>query len=489
MSRFFSLACAVSLLLCCVFVAKHLHADVLLSAKHAVSKIISASKASQLGHRILTTTMVVAACANLLSCGDLEQEAYQHLNTNELKDPPITNELKGLPIMQGATTASQTQVFVLTAKRDNHAYSLLDGVGNEIAPALLDRDEYPGNEYVMQHMFFRGLTPDSEYLFRVHSFTGELLDERELRTLDPSRQAVRFAFGSCMSDYVPQGDIWQQMVALKPDVIFLIGDNVYTNNFSPITPPDFMWIRYVSTRRFLNLFKDRQLVPVVAVWDDHDYGMSNGDLTYPHKEEALSIFTAFFASYETDNFYMPNIGAASFFSIYGYNFFLLDNRSFRTPEASSPEWHFGKVQSQWLLDNLEGKDNAFIFSGDQFFGGYLQKDSFQGNHPDRFADFLGELKASDAKVVFLSGDRHFTEIMKVPTDLLGYQTYELTSSPLHSSYRGLPTNNPLRVAGQASAKSNFMLIEASKSGSGLHLLATAYSVGGAVLFSDEYVVE
>ena len=321
MSRFFSLACAVSLSFCCVFVAKHSHAGALLSAKHAVSKIISASKASQLGHRILTTTMVVAACANLLSCGDLEQEAYQHLNTNELKDPPITNELKGLPIMQGATTASQTQVFVLTAKRDNHVYSLLDGVGNEIAPALLDRDEYPGNEYVMQHMFFRGLTPDSEYLFRVHSFTGELLDERELRTLDPSRQAVRFAFGSCMSDYVPQGDIWQQMVALKPDVIFLIGDNVYTNNFSPITPPDFMWIRYVSTRRFLNLFKDRQLVPVVAVWDDHDYGMSNGDLIYPHKEEALSIFTAFFASYETDNFYMPNIGAASFFSIYGYNFF------------------------------------------------------------------------------------------------------------------------------------------------------------------------
>lgn len=482
MSKLFGLACVIFLTLCCVGVSEHLRADGFAAAKRAVSKVITANRTSQLVQKVLTTTLAIVTCTNLLSCNDWipQQEAYNNLNTSAAK---------GLPIMQGATTASETQVLVLTAQDNDYAFSLLDKEGNLIAPVAIDRGDRQGSEHVVQHVFFKGLTPNSGYLLQVHAATEELLDERELRTLDPSRQEVRFAFGSCMADYRPQKDIWQQMVGLNPDVIFLIGDNVYTNNISPITAPDFMWMRYVSTRDTLNLFRSRQLIPVIAVWDDHDYGMSNGDLSYPHKEESLAIFKTFFASDDNESFYMPNIGAASFVSVYGYNFFLLDDRTFRTPLGSSPEWHFGKAQSRWLLDNLKGNDYAFIISGDQFFGGYFPKDSFQYNHSERFADFLGELKASKAKVVFLSGDRHYTEIMQVPTELLGYQTYEFTSSPMHSNVRSLPhKSNPLRVAGKGSAN-NFMLIEASKSDSGLHLRATSYTVGGAVLFSGEYLVD
>ena len=79
--------------------------------------------------------------------------------------------------------------------------------------------------------------------------------------------------------------------------------------------------------------------------------------------------------------------------------------------------------------------------------------------------------------------------MEIPEELLGYQTYEFTSSPMHSSYRTLPRGNPLRIAGKASAKNNFMLIEASKLGTGLHLRATSYTVGGTVLFSGDYTID
>ena len=480
MRKLFSLLCAVALLLGCVFVADSSSAGAFSNVSQAVSKIIAASKASKLGQRVLTTAMVVATCANLLSCGEdyLAHKVF------------VANELEGLPIMQGATTSTQTQVFVLTTQSDDYDFSLVDGEGNEIFPVVVAKGSYQGSEHVMQHVFFKGLTPNFAYLLQVHSAAGELLDERELQTLDPSKQELRFAFGSCMSDYRPQGDIWQQMVALSPDVIFLIGDNVYTNKLSLITAPDFMWMRYVSTRSTLNLFRSRQLIPVIAVWDDHDYGMSNGDLSYPHKEESLSIFTTFFASNDTENFYMPNIGAASFFSIYGYNFFLLDDRTFRTPQGSSPEWHFGEAQSQWLLHNLVNKDYAFLISGDQFFGGYIPKDSFQGSHPERFVDFLHELKSSNTKAVFLSGDRHFAEIMEIPVEVLGYSTYEFTSSPVHAIIhrKRLPRRNPLRVAGE-DPMDNFMLIEASKLSTGLHLKATSYTVGGAVLFSGDYTID
>ena len=433
MKKLLGLACAVSLSLCWAFVNKHSQTD----------GVVSASKAS--------------------------------------------HEIRSLPIMQGVTTADQTQVFVLTTRGEDYVYFLLDGAGNTIAPAAIDSRGYQGSEQAVQLVSFQGLVPSSEYLLRVYSAAGELLDERELRTLDPSKQELRFAFGSCMSDRHPQGDIWQQMVALNPDVIFLIGDNAYTINSGTTTTPDSMWQRYHTSHNALNLFRSRRLIPVIATWDDNDYGMKDGDFTYAHKEEARTIFKTLFASNTTDNFYMPNIGVASFFHIYGYNFFLLDNRSFRTPQGNSPEWHFGKEQSQWLLNNLESKDNAFIISGDQFFGGYFHKDSFQGRHPKRFVEFLAELKASEAKVVFLSGDRHFTEIMKIPTELLGYQTYELTSSPMHSKLRELPANNPLRVTGKGSAN-NFMMIETSKLGAGLRLLVTSYTVGGEVLFSGEYTV-
>ena len=488
MRKLSNLACVISLFLCCVFVVDSSAAAAFSNVSQAVSKIIAASwsekaaksRRSKLRQRALTTVMSLAACTNLLSCGDWEREAYRDF---------ITNDAEGLPIMQGATTANQTQVFVLTTQSDDYDFSLVDGEGNEIFPVVIAKGSRQGYGRVVQHVSFKGLIPNSTYLLQVHSAAGELLDERELQTLDPSKQELRFAFGSCMADYRPQGDIWQQMVALNPDVIFLVGDNVYTNNISPITAPDFMWMRYVSTRGALNLFRSRQLIPVIAVWDDHDYGMSNGDLSYPHKEESLSIFKTFFASNDTENFYMPDIGAASFFSIFGYNFFLLDDRTFRTPQGSSPEWHFGEAQSRWLLNNLVSKDYAFLISGDQFFGGYIHKDSFQGRHPERFVDFLAELKASEAKVIFMSGDRHFTEIMEIHEELLGYQTYEFTSSPMHSSYRSLPRRNPLRIAGKASEKNNFMLIEASKLSTGLRLTATSYTVGGAVLFSGDYTID
>ena len=479
LQKFFILICVVSLLLSCIYVSEPLAAVDFAVPKRVVSKIVAVSKASPWWQKALNTVMVVVGCAHMLSCGDWEQE---------VRDTIYNNAATGLPIMQGATTADQTQLLVLSAQGDDYVYSLRDEAGNAIHPATVDKGGRQGFEPEIQRVSFRGLQPSSHYLLQVHTEEGTLLDERDLRTLDPSKQELRFTFGACMADYIAQKDIWQQMVALDPDVIFLIGDNVYTNTRAPTPSPDFMWQRYYKTRISLNLFRSRQLIPVISVWDDNDYGRKGGNLTYPHKEELLTIFKTFFASDTTDNFYMPDIGAASFFSIYGYNFFLLDNRSFRTPKGLTPEWHFGEEQSQWLLDNLGGKDYAFIISGDQFFGGHMPHDSFQGHHPKRFGDFLGELKASGTKAVFLSGDRHYTEIMKIPAELLGYQTYEFTSGSIHSTRSKLPPHNPLRVVGKGSVN-NFMLIEASKLGTGLRLQATSYTFGGEVLFTSEHTVD
>ena len=426
-----------------------------------------------------------AACVTLLSCGATDNNYLTY------SDNAVSGEVvDGLPIMQGVTTENETQVFALTERSKVYLFSLTDGK-NIIFPSVMNKRNYQGSAQEMQQLLFKGLSPGSTYLLQVHSArTKELLDERQLRTLTPDRHNIRFAFGSCMNDSWPQGDIWQQMVALNPDVIFLIGDNVYTDFSKDVTTPDDLWIRNFQTRNRIKLFKNKKLVPVVAVWDDHDYGMNNSDHSYLYKEESLSVFKTFFASADTDNFRMPGIGVASSFSIYGYNFFFLDNRTFRTAKDSSPQWHFGEMQLQWLWENLASKDTAFLVSGGQFFGGYSHGESFQGNHPERFSDFLSELKDSSAKVIFLSGDVHFTEIMEIPEELLGYQTYELTSSPIHAAARPFAffPKNPLRIEGKGSVI-NFMLVEVSKSNEELHLKATSYTGGGVVLFSGEYTID
>ncbi len=432
---------------------------------------------------LVMTAGAIATCATLLSCDDM------NLDNLVYNDIMASDEVaEGLAIMQGVTTSNQTQLFVLTEPNQDYTFSLVDGRGNEILPATTGRDSYNDPKWTMQRIIFKELLPGTEYLFRVNSpGMEEPLDERELSTLNLGQHDLRFAFGSCMLDYYSQGDIWEQMVMLEPDVIFLIGDNAYADALKEMASPADLWTRHFETRSRVNLFRNKRLIPVVATWDDHDYGMNNAGRDYPHKDEALAAFKEFFVSDQTDSFYMPGIGVASAFDIYGYNFFLMDNRAFRTPLGESPQRHFGDEQMQWLLSNLQGKEHAFIASGDQFFGGYSIKDSFEGHHRQRFAYFLDELSEIDAEVVFLSGDKHYTEIMEIPDDKLGYKTYELTSSPIHNNPKSFLFPNPLRVEG-ADNTTNFTLVEVSEAGGGLRLRATSYTVGGRVLYSGDYTV-
>ena len=425
----------------------------------------------------------IATCAILLSCDDMNLDKLVY------NDIMASDEVAGgLAIMQGVTTSNQTQLFVLTEPNQDYTFSLVDGHGNEILPATTGRDSYNDPKWTMQRVLFQELLPGTEYLFRVNSpDTEEILDERELSTLNLGQHDLRFAFGSCMLDSYDQGDIWEQMVMLEPDVIFLIGDNAYTDELTDIASPTDLWTRHFETRSRVNLFRNKRLIPVVATWDDHDYGMNNAGRDYPHKDVALAAFKDFFASDQTENFYMPGIGVASAFDIYGYNFFLMDNRTFRTPLRESNQRHFGDDQMQWLLSNLQSKDHAFIVSGDLFFGGYSTKDSFEGHRRQRFAYFLDELKKLDTEVVFLSGDRHFSEIMEIPDDKLGYKTYELVAGPIHAKTKPFLFHNPLRIEG-ADNITNFTLVEVSEAGGGLRLRATSYTVGGRVLYSGEYTV-
>ena len=49
-----------------------------------------------------------------------------------------------------------------------------------------------------------------------------------------------------------------------------------------------------------------------------------------------------------------------------------------------------------------------------------------------FKNLIKDLKKAFQPVIFLSGDSHHSEINLIEKDILGYETYEITSSPVHS---------------------------------------------------------
>ena len=140
--------------------------------------------------------------------------------------------------------------------------------------------------------------------------------------------------------------------------------------------------------------------------------------------------------------------------------------------------------------NLDPKKVNWLISGDQFFGGYHQWESFEGNHPETFKKFIEGIKNSKNKVAFMSGDRHLIEVMGIPKNHLGYKTYEYTVSGIHTKmYPGSLKRdpNPNRIGG-FDGLPNYAILNTSNLYNGVNILFEAYSIKGAELSSDQNIV-
>ncbi len=138
------------------------------------------------------------------------------------------------------------------------------------------------------------------------------------------------------------------------------------------------------------------------------------------------------------------------------------------------------------------RDPIFVVSGDQFFGGYHKFESYEGNQPASFKLQLAEWKKIKMPLMFVSGDRHLTEIIKVPKEVLGYPTFELTASGIHAkvfpdAFKKDPSPQQLvGVAGQH----NYMIIEIMRADHGfLQVDAQAFTVGEKLLFQKTLMVK
>lgn len=372
----------------------------------------------------------------------------------------------GASILQLGTTESSSEFNILAKKNEKLETIVISNEGENIAPVAHEIVSYADSDWVIHQFQFAGLKNSSDSLQLIVKLDNKIIDQRRFRLFSNQGEGLKFIVGSCSDHrmHEHQAQMWQTVATQKPEWIFLIGDNLYAvYNETEVKDERILWERYVESRRSLELYRLKELIPVHATWDDNDYGQKDGGQSYSLKEVSQKIFKTFFSPRFTVESMVQGPGIATRLNLRGMHFTFLDNRSFRDNESLEGE-HFGKEQESWLFNDLKTAQlPTWIISGDQFFGGYQKFESFEGRHPRAFESFLTSLKDVSTPFVFVSGDRHMTEIMQFPKALFGQLSFEFTSSPLHGKLYpgpGVAANNPWRVIARDD-QLNFMLVQTS----------------------------
>jgi alkaline phosphatase D len=285
-------------------------------------------------------------------------------------------------------------------------------------------------------------------------------------------------------------EIFSAIAAQKPDLMLWLGDNLYFQT------PDFLDPAALSARhRRQRTFEPLQPVLTatshLAIWDDHDYGPNDGDRSYALKGETLKLFRRYWAN---PSWGLPETPGVFGFAQYGdVEMFLLDGRyhraSNRAPDGPGKTM-FGRAQLEWLKAALlrSRAPVKIIAGGSQFWN---RASRFEGWHrfpteQKAFAAWLAEQRING--VIFVSGDRHFTELLRIERPG-AYPLYEFTSSPLTSRPWEQPDlaerENPDVVPGTLVGKRQFGMIRVSGPGNDRRVALESYDATGARLWRHE----
>lgn len=268
------------------------------------------------------------------------------------------------------------------------------------------------------------------------------------------------AFGSCIK--TPEHPMLERALTLKMDVFLLMGDSIYADTQDMTV----MRAKYDALKASHFFQELRRKVPVLATWDDHDFGANDGGAEYPMRRESQAEFLRWIDEpADSPRRQREGVYDARVFGPAGkrVQVILLDTRYFRSallrvprseqrtlggvyvPSADRSATMLGEAQWRWLETQLRSPaDVRVIVSSIQFVSEFSGAEAW-ANLPyekKRMLDLLRTTQASG--VVFLSGDRHWCELSRM--DGPGYPLYDLTASALTERHpRGLPSENRFRA--------------------------------------------
>lgn len=303
--------------------------------------------------------------------------------------------------------------------------------------------------------------------------------------IDKSLQTI--AIGSCNRQEAPQV-IWPSIDKKNPDLWVWMGDNIYGDS-EDLTVLKAKYDLQKTNEAYASFISK---YPVIGIWDDHDFGVNDGGKNYPKRQQSKDLMFDFLDVPEDH----PARNREGAYQSYLYEkngksvkIILLDARYFRDDlvrqnRRYQKNWDgqiLGEEQWSWLdmeLENSKAELNI-IASGIQFIA---QEHPYEkwGNFPkerQRMLDLL--VKTQPKNVLFLSGDRHISEVasMYVP----GYgKIFDFTSSGMTHSYESSTELNAFRLSQLVTQKS-FGLLQIDWQGKDTSVNCQMFSPDGSLI--------
>jgi alkaline phosphatase D len=303
---------------------------------------------------------------------------------------------------------------------------------------------------------------------------------------------TRIAFGSCARQ-MQDAPLFYTIAKAKPDLFLMIGDIIYPDINDEATGLIDPWPNENSVERIKQVYDQvaakpeyqhlKKNVPMLAVWDDHDYGINDGGSDFELKDVSQKLFLDFFDEPEnSERRKTPGIYDTKIYGPVGkrVQIILLDTRYFRTPPMadtrsaeekmalniagryapnSDPSAKIlGETQWRWLEEQFNSPaELRLLVSSYPVIPHELGRDAW-GNFPlerQKLFDLIKKTKANG--VIILSGDVHFSEFSE--TDEGPYPLIDFTSSALAAPSTGSEKlKNSLRIS-ETYSDVNFGLVE------------------------------
>ncbi len=258
-----------------------------------------------------------------------------------------------------------------------------------------------------------GLTADTEYQFRFLDADGAPVDAeaRTFRTFPAPGQpaSFRFVVASCARD----ADSPVFSATLRQGARFFLHTGDF--HYADIAKNDVRLFRRAFDSHLVapRLRAMLASVPLIYLWDDHDYGPNDSDKTSPSREASLRNYRQLVPHHPLADAADSDAPIDQAFSVGRVRFILSDLRSQRDPAARRM---MNAAQDAWLrAEFLAARDSghALIFwvSSVPWNGSPVPGDRWQG-YVEQRAEIADFIKANGlvGRVAILSGDAHMTAI-------------------------------------------------------------------------------
>ena len=367
---------------------------------------------------VLFVIFIFVACSNQKSNGFLRLPMVGIIQNNEV------------PIL--IKTISEGKVRIEYKKQDESQSTFTEW------QTVSDNNVYTTN------LILSDLNSNTEYNYRVEFEDGNYSKWFKFKTFPEQGVAGKFnfIFSACLREKYMGYNVFEKIEQSSPSFVALLGDQMYSDYDGDLNELESYLnndsIRQVMVeegeiilddKAVLEAFRNKynrvygvnfqnmsSSIPLMAIWDDHDYGKDNSDGTYQYKKEARKVFKENFPDY---SFIDEDGGIYYKFSIADVDIFVLDTRWYRSPmqnEDGEVKTMLGSKQLEWLLNELKNSDAKFkiVFSSvpSNDYGGDTSSgrdgfDSWMGYTFERNKILSFIEKNQIYGVMIFSGDQHY----------------------------------------------------------------------------------